>query len=358
MKRIVQNFCLVLFTVVFTVLLVEGFAWFAPGTVLPARLRDLRDQLDRNLNAESFMATDRELIFKIKPNQNFLVKHPDYQMRVVTHLNLPDIGFRGGSVGGPPWAVAVGDSFTFGQGVNHEALWTTVLAKALGKDVINMGVPAQGPSQYTRIFKRYGLPLKPRVVFYGFYFNDLDSAVRFRRNQRGIPVSRYLRDYSIVYNLLGGAKRVKDQQPVFFKAEGVELALEPVGLRRELERQVEKFAERWAAVSHEIEEAIKASQEAGVKFVLVYFPSRWEVHWEQIKTQLNFPSNLDMDRLHRKVLEYCGSKAITCFDLSPALKREAGQNKQLYFRTDGHWNAAGNRVVADAIAEFVKHHDL
>lgn len=353
MKKIVQNLCLFLFAVFFTVLVVEGFAWFAPDAVLPSRLRDLRDQLDRNLNAESFMAPDRELIFKIKPNQNFLVKHPDYQMRVVTHLNLPEIGFRGGSLGGPAWAVAVGDSFTFGHGVNHQEIWTSVLAKALGKDVINMGVPAQGPSQYTRIFKRYGLPLKPRVAFYGFYFNDLDSAVRFRRNRRGIPVRRYLRDYSIVYNLLGGAKQVRDQQPVFFKAEGIELTLEPVGLRRELERQAEKFDERWAAVSHEVDEAIKTSQEAGVKFVLLYFPSRWEVHWEHIKGQLNFPEHLDMDRLHRKVLEYCGTKNLLCLDLTPALKREARQNKQLYFRTDGHWNVEGNRVVAEAIAEFV-----
>ncbi|MBM4298184.1 MAG: hypothetical protein FJ143_10635, partial [Deltaproteobacteria bacterium] len=141
--------------------------------------------------------------------------------------------------------------------------------------------------------------------------------------------------------------------PVFFKAPGIELALEPEGLRRELERQAEKFDERWAAVSREVDEAIRVSQGAGVKFVLLYFPSRWEVHWEQIKAPLDFPSHLDMNRVRRKVLEYCGSKAIACFDLSPALKRDAGQNKQLYFRTDGHWNIEGNRVVAEAIREFV-----
>lgn len=358
MKKILQNLGLTLGAIFFTVVVVEGFAWFAPDAVLPARLRELRDQLDRNLNAESFMAPDRELIFKIKPNQNFLVKHPDYQMRIVTHLNLPDIGFRGGSVGGPVWSVAVGDSFTFGQGVDHEAIWTSLLGKSVGKDVINMGVPAQGPAQYTRILKRYGLPLHPRVVFYGFYFNDLDSAVRFRRSKRGIPVSRYLRDYSIVYNLMRGSKQVKDQEPMFFKADGVELTLEPEGLRNNLQRQAEKFDERWTAVSHEVDEAIKASQEAGVKFVLFYFPSRWEVHWEQIKEQLNFPSHLDIDRLHRKVVEYCGIKKILCLDLTPALKREVSQKKQLYFRTDGHWNVEGNRVVAAAIQEFVKSHQL
>ena len=354
MKNVLQKICLVIAALIVAVLMAEGFAWLAPEQILPARLRDLRDQLDRNRNAESFMSPDPELLFKIKPNVNFVIRHPDYSMHVVTHLNLGDIGFRGGSIGGPAWAIAVGDSFTFGHGVDHEEMWTSLLAKSLGKDVINFCVPAQGPTQYTRILKRYALPMRPRVAFYGFYFNDLDSAVRFRRIKRGIPIGRYLRDYSVVYNLLRGNKQSKDQQLIFFKADGIELSLEPEGLRRNLERQAEKFDERWAAVSREVDDGIKASQEAGVTFVLFYFPSRWEVYWEQIRKQLDFPESLDIDRLHRKVVEYCGAKKLLCLDLTPALKREASQHKQLYFRTDGHWNQEGNRVVAQAIREFVR----
>ena len=161
----------------------------------------------------------RDLLFKIKPNVDLVVKHPDFTMRVVTHVNLPDIGFRGGIIGGAPWAVAVGDSFTFGQGVDHEETWTSLLAGAIGKDVINLGVPAQGPVQYTRILKRYGLAMAPRVVFYGLYFNDLDSAVRFRRLSGQIfPVRRYLREYSMIYNLVLGARGQSDQPPEIGRA--------------------------------------------------------------------------------------------------------------------------------------------
>ena len=187
----------------------------------------------------------------------------------------------------------------------------------LGKDVINFGVPAQGPAQYTRILKRYGLPMQPRVAFYGFYFNDLDSAVRFRRIKRGIPVSRYLQGIFRCLQPGSGQPTAEGQKPIFFKAEGVEFSLEPDGLRRNLERQAEKFDERWTAVSREIDDAIKASEQAGVTFVLLYFPSRWEVYWERIDKQLNFPSTLDIDRLHRKVVEYCGTKQILCLDLTP-----------------------------------------
>jgi hypothetical protein len=353
MKDFLQKGCLVVGAIVFAVFLVEGFAWLAPDKLLPPRLRDLRDQLDRDRKAESFLSPDPELIFKIKPNQNFLVKHPDYTMRVVTHLNLPDIGFRGGSLGGAPWAVAVGDSFTFGQGVDHDGIWTSLLAKSLGRDVINFGVPAQGPAQYTRILKRYALPMHPRLALYGFYFNDLDSAVRFRRIKRGIPVGRYLRENSVVYNLIHGVPQPAAQEQVFFKADGVEFSLDPDGLRRNLERQTEKFDDRWTAVSHEVDDGIKASAEAGVTFVLFYFPSRWEVYWDQINKQLEFPSKLDIDRLRRQVVEYCATKKILCLDLTAPLKRAASQNQQLYFRTDGHWNQEGHRVVAQAMRQFL-----
>jgi len=352
-KDLLQKGALVFGATLFALVLAETFAWFAPDQLVPRRVKDLRDELERKRNAESFITEDRDLLFKIKPNQNFLVHHPDYTMRVVTHLNLPEIGFRGGILGGPAWGAAVGDSFTFAQGVDDQSMWTSLLSRSLGKEVINFGVPAQGPAQYTRILKRYALPMRPQIVFYGFYFNDLDSAVRFHRTRRGIPVSRYLRNYSVVYNLFQGGDRSNDQQTVFFKANGVEFDLQAEGLRRNLERQNEKFDDRWDAVSQEIDEAIKASNAVGVTFVLLYFPSRWEVYWEQIQRQLNFPKSLDIDRLHRRVLEYCGVKKINCLDLTPALKQEADQRKQLYFRTDGHWNQEGNRVVAEAIRAFI-----
>jgi hypothetical protein len=104
---------------------------------------------------------------------------------------------------------------------------------------------------------------------------------------------------------------------------------------------------------HEVDDGIKASAEAGVTFVLFYFPSRWEVYWDQINKQLEFPSKLDIDRLRRQVVEYCATKKILCLDLTAPLKRAASQNQQLYFRTDGHWNQEGHRVVAQAMREFL-----
>lgn len=78
--------------------------------------------MDLSRHHAEMYVPDPDLLFKIRPHTDFILNHPDYSARVKTKLNLDGIGFRGGSLGGPKWAVAVGDSFTFGVGVDLEDL--------------------------------------------------------------------------------------------------------------------------------------------------------------------------------------------------------------------------------------------
>jgi hypothetical protein len=77
--------------------------------------------------------------------------------------------------------VAVGDSWTFGFGVDDAAAWTRILNDSLRPArVVNLGLIGAGPGQYTRVLERFGLPLHPSVVLYGvFPGNDLDDQEAF-----------------------------------------------------------------------------------------------------------------------------------------------------------------------------------
>ncbi|HWX76217.1 MAG TPA: hypothetical protein VNY32_02005, partial [Candidatus Acidoferrales bacterium] len=141
MKAIIQKGCLVFVGLAVALLSFEAFAWLAPRSWVPRPLRELGERMELNRHSDTFFIPDSELLFKIPPNTDFVVKHPDYTVRFKTNLNLKDIGFRGGTLGGPPWGVAVGDSFTFGQGVEQEETWAALLAKSLGHEVINFGIP-------------------------------------------------------------------------------------------------------------------------------------------------------------------------------------------------------------------------
>ncbi|MBM2803221.1 MAG: hypothetical protein HW419_1114 [Deltaproteobacteria bacterium] len=354
MKQIVQKIALACAGIFFTLALCEGLLWLAPQKLLPPRLQELTKRMALYRGTDGMFIADSELLFKIRPNYDAVVDHPDYHVRVRTHLNLDGIGFRGGSSGGPAWAAAVGDSFTFGVGVDQEDTWVYRLAQALGREIVNLGIPAQGPPQYTRVLKRYALPIRPKVVFYGFYFNDLDTANRFYRQQRTlIPVSRYLRQYSVLYNLVGDSRAAVAQAPAQSDGDGAEPNSDVAAIRRSLERQKRNFEPRWQLTVKELDEALEASREAKIELVMLYLPSRWEVNWESIKAQNQLPDSLDIDRLRRTVIEYCGARKIACFDLTPALKREAQQGKRLYFPIDGHWNKEGNRIVAETLQKFL-----
>ena len=292
----------------FALTLCEGLVWLAPQKLLPARLRDLSKRMELYRGTDSIYDADKELLFKIRPHTDTVVDHPDYHVRIKTNLNL--------------------------------------------------GIPSQGPPQYTRILKRYALPLRPRVVFYGFYFNDLNSSNRFNRLQRNwLPVSRYMRQYSILYNLIHESRpqaATEEAEPA--AGDGAQLNIVAEDVRRSLARQNRNFEQRWQLTAKEIDDAIQAvhaSRDTQVEMVMLYLPSRWEVYWEQLKAQNKLADDLDIDRLRRTVVEYCGQRKLPCFDLTAVLKREAQRGKQLYFPIDGHWNKEGNRIVAAALQKFL-----
>jgi SGNH hydrolase-like domain, acetyltransferase AlgX len=359
MKAVLQNVSLVVVAVIGAVLIFEFFTWVLPWSFFPRPLREVVERMDLYRHHGEMYVPDPELLFKIRPHTDFILSHPDFSARVKTNLNLDGIGFRGGSLGGPAWAVAVGDSFTFGLGVEQEETWVYHLAKAMGQEVINLAVPNQGPPQYTRILKRYGLPLGPRVVFYGFFFNDLHDSDGFygaKQRDRSSAIGDYLRYYSVTYNLFrvrGGRALFSPDIAIDIKVGGVEFYFNLDQMRRTLKRQNHKFDERWKLTAQELSEAIKASKEADVTLVVVYLPSRWEVYWDVFSKYLESPETMDLGRARRTLLTHCDEQKILCLDLTESLKHKANQGEKLYFRIDGHWNKEGNRVVAEEIQRYL-----
>lgn len=76
--------------------------------------------------------------------------------------------------------LALGDSCTFGVGVNDMQTWPVLLENLLGRsgidvDVINAGVPGYSVFQGMRFLEKREGELKPDLVVMTFGFNDLDS---------------------------------------------------------------------------------------------------------------------------------------------------------------------------------------
>jgi hypothetical protein len=69
--------------------------------------------------------------------------------------------------------IALGDSFTFGEGVPDDATWPAQLEGMLpNTEVVNLGMPAYAHDQMYFALRDDGMPLQPDAVILGFYPND------------------------------------------------------------------------------------------------------------------------------------------------------------------------------------------
>jgi lysophospholipase L1-like esterase len=82
---------------------------------------------------------------------------------------------------GPPRVVAIGDSNTWGYGVQAESAWPEVLDRALpNAAVVNMGTLGYSSFQGYQTLRKYGEALKPAAIIASFNYND--RAYVYNRN--------------------------------------------------------------------------------------------------------------------------------------------------------------------------------
>jgi hypothetical protein len=76
-----------------------------------------------------------------------------------------------------PNVVVLGDSYSFGNGVNDGEEFPAVLGRLLGEraNVVNLGVPGYGLTQQIRLFYEFGQVYDPAIVVLQFSDNDPDD---------------------------------------------------------------------------------------------------------------------------------------------------------------------------------------
>jgi hypothetical protein len=351
---------LVLLSICFTLGAFDLAVYLIPKHLLPDGLRDLNSVMQ--IRSGAHRVRDPELGYMIRPGPDFFFPGEEFRFRLQTRLNFPNAGFRGGTLGGPVWGAAFGDSFTFGAGVDQAKSWVGQLAELTRREIINFGTPGQGPHQYTRIFRRYGAPLRPRIVFYGLFTNDLKDAVRFERRQaelekaeKKFSAKQFMRRYSASYNLLGTLFSELKRMAKNDTRNEIGLKLLERSLRSPYGVAESRFASAWTAVARQIEDAVEESKRINATFVLLYFPSKVEVYWELTKGKIKeielFKERIE--RLRKVTMAFCVSRGLWCLDLTPALKARGQRGEKLYYPVDIHWNEEGNTVAAREIYEFL-----
>lgn len=360
------------------VTLIEGALRLAPGLFNP--------EIERMLRADA---------------RNYGVAHP-----YIGHLHRPDnaivlsgrdfhavhqvdgLGFRNTW----PWPeraeiVTIGDSLTFGYGVEDDQAWPYLLGQSIAPNrVVNLGLIGAGPQQYLRLFETFGVKLRPKLLLVGvFAQNDfwdanvfdrwLESGVGgnfmvwrdFGRPQRVsfsvrnplgsltrlfrakvYPTLRSTYTYTLLRALRGGVEGPAAAPPRIYQfPDGSRLQLlESDYLAKSAATQPGRREFHLVLDALERINALAAQQ--GTHALMVLQPGKEQVYLPLLGETRGDPTVALRAALDRLGIDY--------LDLAPGFRARAAAGERLFFEVDGHPNQAGYALTARLVQAHITEH--
>jgi lysophospholipase L1-like esterase len=252
------------------------------------------------------------------------------------------LGYRGPEV--PPkgdrYRIAVvGDSITWGIGLDEDQRFSNVLQRSLGTayEVLNLGIPGHNMPEHLQTLG-YALSLSPDFVLLQLYTNDFETPTMERPRAKPLlpwrSVDLWLRRSSVLYTM-ASAQWPRVQEKIGVTESYVQY------MKRHLGDSQSPDSRESFGMLHEF---IHRARAAGVPVGTVMFPNP-EI------MQANYPYGY----LHDRVASVCGEERIHCVDLRAAFRSNFSDVKDIVVSPfDGHPSAKASVVAANAILEVFK----
>ena len=297
--------------------------------------------------------SDPVLRFVTVPSSERVVVYPPFgrapRRQVVQRLN--EQGFRGSALRLPKPCdvlriVCVGDSHTFGEGVDDSETWPGLLeARLRGQlsqrvEVANAGVQGYDTAQEALWLEHFALDLEPDLVLLQFFINDANGPGRSRpgaddglgwlvraAHPRQQGLTRWLRQRSRLVD--AGLEAV-------FRREYFDHW--SAGNARYLIEDAAAWAE-WCAAIARIDELMA---ERAVPYAVVLYP------------MMHAPGGQFASApVHRRVAAHLEAEGISYLDAEPAFHASDPTRLRVH-PGDLHAGAQANRIFADAVAAWLE----
>jgi len=287
-----------------------------------------------------------------------------------------------------PLLISIGDSFNVGA-VPHALHYTTVLEKLTGGTVYNMGVAGIGPPEYASLVALEAAPLQPDGILISIFVgNDLD-VIDIRAEQPDpllrswwqsdqvflfvLPqrIARIRQERERLVNITqvrGEFSQITEQDETALAAASPWTAdprLEESSLSEAAFMRLEgaraltactATPESLALVYRSILDAKRAAGDIPLYVLLI--PDEFQVEdelWNAVSQQFDRP--VQRDRPQMILTAWLEQQNIPYLDLLPLMRSVAPMEdgrRHLYHLRDTHWNARGNRIAAESLADFLK----
>lgn len=331
---------------------------------------DLLPQVAINKRLNNLMYIDKNGCIRIIPNS--LGTHISYDKGEDVIFYINSNGFRGPEpLKSPENRICfIGDSIVFDGGVPLKKSFVYMLENMLNNgrtertyyknEVLNLGTTNTGIDQYYLQTRYLATQFNPDYIFIGYYLNDAVNP-QGHIGEETMDLIEKIFDNDLIsgIRLLNPIKRLYRQIKYTSKKE-----------YREIFRWAKRFAQRkwiddkedlivlvkeanldwgagwvpetWGKIEHYLVKIKKVCEKEGIRLVVICFPAT-----PQVYTAVEWPDN---DYPQRRLKRLCEGLGIPFHDLLPSLR----MHKDLsMFLDQCHLNSAGNRVVAQALYNFI-----
>ena len=334
---------------------------------------------NQSLGIQSYF-DDNLGVVRFIPNQEYRVKYPEFEYILKTNSKgLRDYEYPYEKNKNVFRIVAIGDSFTFGHGVELKYTFPKQLENKLKKrflpkmfEVINMGMVEYGTSDCYKFLVNEGYRYNPDLVIYGFFMNDFDDMRRKVKKQKNDSISqnidairlasstfnfkRFLGRSYLYHFLLGNIKKIAMVRNFLYLSgisnyEGPLYYLEDYILykyNKDTERVVNLCLDYMLRMK-------RYCNNMGAEFVVVYIPDYFQVHHKILQKNKGklYKNKYDIDKPQNLIFEFCKAKDIDYVDTTPFLQKKA-KSKRLYYDSDQHFTKEGHSIIARVLVDRLR----
>ena len=243
----------------------------------------------------------------------------------------------------------IGDSMTFGWGVEQQQMYSSLLANISGWKTYNIASPGTTVCGYQALVDRMPKTIKPSAVVVGLILeNDIlrydckalaqeeKNTLKFGESITFFDFKKFLTRNMALYNFVASSLK---------KIPLIESTLVYLGLAAEPHTYRQKFRdnELFAATKETVRELLNLKKQFpfGTPFAVLIAPARFEIK----------DSNPFYKKLREEITNALDRVNITTIDpIDGFLKKGFSAT---HFAHDGHWNALGHKIAATAINKWI-----
>ena len=316
----------------------------------------------------NYFKLDETLGYKGIPNMKTAFRIPEFSTIVkLNEKGLRDYNHEYENNLGKYRILVLGDSMTFGYGVENNEAYPNVLENFLNEkeskyEIINAGVTGWNTAQELAFLETEGLNYNPNMVLLGIMSNDiptnyLDKNIFLLENGKLVKnypsykfsliqrVKNFLSSHSHLYNFIKTKTGLKTRVTKEKEEEKERVIKTALGI---WDNTIDEAKEKTFLLLKEMKTVL---DERGISLVVVIIPIKEHIDEKKLQKMLKTYSigeEINISKYRLSVSDYLKSENIQYIDLFDPMKK-LNKNNDFYYDYDGHLNKEGQTIVAKII---------